>query len=118
MGMPLNEKCMECAKSSFDGKKPDCYKKGACEKKKCYYRNLDHYRMINRRNHHYIKYAGDKCAICSSVEELQAHHIEAQINGGEHTRTNIMTLCDKCHHVITRYYQAIRGIKQLEENPK
>ncbi len=120
MPLPINEKCLACSKVSFRGEvtRPDCWAGHACEKKRSYYRKLDKYRAINRRNHHYIKYAHGNCAICSSNEQLEAHHINAQTNGGEHTKLNIMTLCNKCHSIVTKYYQAIRGLKQIEELPK
>ena len=120
MGLPVNEKCLMCSKLSFktkEGRKkrPECYVASACDKKRCYYRRLEHYRAINRRNHHYIKYRQDKCSICSNTEQLESHHIDAQCTGGEHTKNNIMALCNNCHKIITKYYQAIRGLKQVEE---
>ena len=116
MGKPICQKCLDCSKISFRGEiaRPECWAGKACEKKRSWYRNIDHYREIARKNHHYHRYDQDHCAMCSSTENLQAHHIKAQINGGEHTKTNIMTLCETCHRLITKYYQAIRGLKQVE----
>lgn len=116
MGRPVSQKCIDCSKLSFkEGfPKPICWSNSACPKKRSYYRKLEYYREAQRKNHHYIKYASDHCALCQSISELQVHHIKPQLNGGEHTKDNTMTLCPQCHSVITKYYQAIRGLKQLD----
>jgi hypothetical protein len=117
MPRPISKKCQECSTHWFKGThiRPKCYIEGACQRKRNYYRYLDKKREYERKHHHYLRYFDGKCAICDSVNILQVHHIKSQFNGGEHTSSNCMTLCAICHAIITKYYQAIRGIKQVEE---
>lgn len=102
----VNIKCQECAKLVFRNKKdikPQCYIREVCSKKRCYYRNIEHYRAKLRQYHRYLKFLGDKCIVCGSVEGLEAHHIQAQVLGGLDKEMNILTLCHTCHRVITIY---------------
>ena len=118
MGKPICQKCLECSKVDFhglaDSAKPECWIPGPCTRKRNYYRYLPAKREYERKRHHYLKYAQGNCCICSATENLQAHHIKPQAIGGQHTKTNVMTLCESCHRLITKYYQAIRGLKQVE----
>lgn len=119
MSKPICQKCVECSKISFRGvedkDKPGCWIVGACTRKRNYYKNIDQKRTYYRQKHHYIKYCTGVCALCKSTEKIEVHHIQPQLNGGEHTINNTMTLCNVCHGIITNYYKAIRGIKQVEE---
>ena len=121
MAQKINEKCLECALNYHRKFKPDnpnyrpkpeCWSDTACPKKRSYYRNLYHYRDQQRKRHHYIKYAKDKCILCDSKEALEAHHITPQSEGGTHSRKNIMTLCATCHHTITKYQRACNSIQR------
>ena len=119
MGKPISEKCLACSKVDFhgiaDSHKPECWIASQCYRKRNYYRNLEVKRAYERKRHHYLKYAKGDCSLCNSKENLQAHHIEPKLIGGLHTKTNIMTLCESCHRFITKYYQAIHGLIQVEE---
>lgn len=122
MGKPINNKCLECSKVAFRkdikhplGEKPKCYNRNICHKKRCYYRRLDHYRAKLRQYHRYIKFLGDKCLVCGSTVELEAHHIHSQVSGGEDTQGNIVTLCKQCHKVITIYNRHIGIERELME---
>lgn len=116
MGKPINEKCLACSKVDFHGvddhQKPECWVAARCYKKRNYYKYLEVKRTYQRKIHYYLRYCQGNCAICQSTEQLQAHHIKAQSLGGEHTKTNVMTLCSACHATVTRYYQAVHGLKQ------
>jgi len=115
MGKPISVKCLECSKTNWRGLvEPECFHPTRCARKRNYYRYLDVKRQYERKRHHYLKYCQGNCALCSATENLQAHHIQSQANGGEHTKSNVMTLCYNCHQLITRYYQAIRGLRQVE----
>jgi len=105
MSKPINNKCLECSKQNWRGNKeePKCYIKSICGKKRSYYRKLDYYRAKARAYHRYLKFLGDKCLVCGSTDKLEAHHIESQALGGEDSNTNIVTLCNVCHRVITIY---------------
>jgi len=110
MARPINKKCMECSKIRFEPyeDKPECYKKGACEKKKCYYRRLEYYRQQLRKNHIYLRFKDDHCLLCDSKENLEVHHIQAQSIGGKSHVDNLITLCRDCHLKITSYHRAMR----------
>lgn len=114
MSKPINEKCLECSKHSFRGinglNKPECWIASKCTRKRNYYKYLDEKRAYELKYHHYNKYRSDKCCVCFSEDKLESHHIIPQKIGGQHTKDNIMTLCAKCHRVITKYYNAINGL--------
>ena len=116
MGRPINEKCQKCSEVSFrfmkEADRPSCYVASRCQRKRNYYRYLESKRRYQRRSHHYLRYSDTACAICQAEHDLEVHHINAQSNGGESTKTNCMTLCVACHRIITKYYQAIRGLNQ------
>jgi uncharacterized protein YlaI len=117
MPKPVNQKCLECSKVSFKAwpvEKPECWEPSKCTRKRNYYKYLDKKRAYELRIHHYNKYRDGKCVICDSVDNLQSHHIQPQSIGGLHTKDNIATLCGNCHSVITKYYQAVRGLKASE----
>lgn len=40
---------------------------------------------------------GWQCALCSSTQYLQIHHIEPRGKFGSNDRHNLITLCSKCH---------------------
>ncbi len=40
---------------------------------------------------------GHTCMKCRSTEDLQAHHINALVYGGEDELDNLITLCTECH---------------------
>lgn len=110
MPRPINLKCVECSKKSFEPfeEKPSCYKKDACEKKKCYYRKLAHYREKARDLHVYLRFRDDHCLLCDNKEGLEVHHIQAQSLGGTSDSENLITLCRSCHKVVTAYHRALR----------
>ena len=106
MARALNIKCLECSKINWrikTNKEPKCYKSDRCKRKRAYYRNIDYYRAKLRQYHRYLKFLGDKCFVCGSLEQLQAHHIKPQSLGGDDKETNIVTLCSNCHKIITIY---------------
>jgi 5-methylcytosine-specific restriction endonuclease McrA len=118
MGRPINNKCLECSKVIFKHKKvtkPECYIKSACAKKRCYYRQIEHYRSKLRSYHRYLKFLGNKCLVCGKEGNLQAHHIHSQAQGGIDTQANIVTLCVECHKVITIYTRRIGTERKLLE---
>jgi len=84
-----------------------------CEKKRAYYRKIDHYRLKLRQYHRYLKFLGDKCIVCGKAEQLEAHHIKPQVLGGEDSDVNIVTLCKECHKVITIYNRRLGLEKKL-----
>ena len=121
MARPINLKCVECSKTAFSPRipKPDCYSKGACEKKKCYYRNRNKYLETMHKWHWYLRFKDDKCLCCGSINNLESHHVKPQSVGGCHTRENVVTLCANCHKIITSYTQALiaRKKKKSTHNP-
>jgi 5-methylcytosine-specific restriction endonuclease McrA len=118
MGKPISDKCLECSKVSFKLKniiRPECFVAGACEKKRYYYRNIEHCRKQLRSYHRYLKFLGNKCLVCGKEGKLQAHHIHSQAQGGTDTQANIVTLCVECHKVITIYTRRIGTERKLLE---
>ena len=119
----INEKCLACSKISFKGKHerfvkgdrafPSCFERSKCHRKRNYYRYLDDKRKYQRNAHIYLRYKGDTCAICQGNEILQVHHIKPQVLGMDDNKNNCMTLCIKCHVIITTYYNAIRCIQSI-----
>lgn len=116
----VNPKCIECANIPVEiwkGKpKPDCYKeptgkpfhrRSVCSRIRSYYRHHDNNKQKQREGHRYLKYSGDKCALCASVELLEVHHVVPQCKGGLDARFNLVTLCHSCHTTISKYYKAI-----------
>lgn len=98
-------KCIICSMLSWRRAKdrPDCYVPDRCKRVRAYWRNVDHYRKSQRERHRYIKYCGDKCAICGGIDHLEVHHVVPQAFGGKDTQMNTITLCQACHKVVTAY---------------
>lgn len=120
MARELNNKCIECANVNWRIKKnkanrPECYNPSSCHKKLCYYRKLEHYRALLRKHHRYLKHLKDKCFVCGSRLKLEAHHVLNQANGGPDSAENIITLCHKCHNVITIYNRRLGIERKLLE---
>lgn len=40
---------------------------------------------------------GNKCVCCPCTTGLEVHHIVALSRGGTNKKTNLITLCEKCH---------------------
>lgn len=38
-----------------------------------------------------------QCVLCGSKENLEVHHMQALVYGGESSRDNLITLCFECH---------------------
>ena len=38
-----------------------------------------------------------KCRHCRNRQKLDLHHVKYRSAGGEHSMTNLLTLCRKCH---------------------
>jgi 5-methylcytosine-specific restriction endonuclease McrA len=115
MSKPINKQCQECSKLSFrKSKLPECYVRKTCAKKRCYYRKIDYYRDRLRHYHRYLKFLGNKCFVCGSVDALEAHHIIAQINKGIDNDDNIVTLCHACHKIITIYHRRLGLERKLK----
>lgn len=120
MAKEINTKCFECAQQDFPHlrptnirykQKPDCWVETACPKKRSYYRKLDEYRQKQREYHEYIKYKGDKCVLCKSKDSLEVHHVLPQYHEIDHNVRNLITLCLKCHRIITAYHRTIKYIE-------
>lgn len=106
----VNQKCLECSKLNHKLKStptPDCYKGKSCQKKRCYYRNIDHYRKELIKRHRYLRFKGDKCCLCNSIEMLEVHHVVPQCKGELDCKINLITLCYNCHKTITKYHKTI-----------
>lgn len=117
MSRPICQKCVDCAKN-YNPRiirethihykpKPECWSDTACPKKRSYYRNIEYYRELQRKNHRYIKFIKDHCLICGFKQQLEAHHIIPQYLNGKDTQENIVTLCKHCHKIITSYHKRI-----------
>ncbi len=114
MAKAINNKCLECSKTSRIGirkVKPDCYNISICAHRRSYYRQLEHYRAKAREYHRYIKFMGNKCLVCGSTDKLEGHHHISQVSGGEDIKDNIVTLCSVCHNIITIYNRRL-GIER------
>lgn len=132
----INRKCMKCSTidfkgfvylkdntdiKSFKGKRlfygskifPDCYIQKRCSRKRNYYKYLEKKRKYQRDVHRYQRYNTGICAICLSKDNLEVHHIKPQMLGIEDTKENCMTLCSKCHKIITIYYNSVRCIRDM-----
>ena len=110
----ISTKCQDCSTKSFrkHGTKPKCYKRDTCAKKRSYYRKIEYYRQKLREYHRYLKFKGDRCALCKAVDNLEVHHIEPQARQGRDIPGNVLTLCKSCHKTITAYTRAL-GIERI-----
>ena len=43
----------------------------------------------------------DRCELCGSTRELEAHHIIPRVLGGRDVPENILCVCKKCHCLLT-----------------
>jgi len=114
MTRKINYKCYDCSKLRFRvwhelpaSPIPKCFVKSACVRKRHYYRYLEQNRAKQLKYHRYRKFCGDKCSLCGSVRSLEVHHIKPHIRIGKDTQDNTITLCKRCHLVITRFYRAM-----------
>ena len=116
MSKPINEKCLDCAlnykrdlrKTNVNYKpEPSCWAGKPCYRKRTYYRRLEEYRKKQRDYHRYLREKGDCCHICKRIKDLEVHHVKPQSIGGVDHKSNLMTLCKKCHRVITNYYKTL-----------
>jgi 5-methylcytosine-specific restriction endonuclease McrA len=105
----VNKKCFDCAqvKDFRDAPKPDCYERQKCVRKRGYYARHERNKWWQVQNHRYLRYRGDKCAICRDDDSLEVHHVIPQCKGGLDARFNLLTLCKKCHRTISTYYRVI-----------
>jgi 5-methylcytosine-specific restriction endonuclease McrA len=106
----VNNKCKECALTkNFKNNivKPSCYSMLTCPKKICYYRKHDYYKQKLRQYHRYLKFLGTKCLVCGSTQSLEVHHIHSQSSGGTDCPSNLITLCYKCHKIVTTYLRRV-----------
>jgi 5-methylcytosine-specific restriction endonuclease McrA len=123
MAKQINKKCLECATAHLPGAKfnnshtppgllqslhPECYSLKTCSRKRGYYRNLEKQRKRARQSHRWIRFAGGRCAVCKSTDNLHVHHVKPRVRGGKDTRENTTTLCKSCHKVITCYLRITR----------
>ena len=131
MAKPVNLRCEQCSRLTIDrwcgrtiddvirnggqksGKiaKPGCWDGKKCSRKRSYYRKRKSNLKTMRRRHRYLKYAGDKCAMCKGKQDLEVHHIIPQSANGLDSRMNTMTLCCNCHKTITKYYKMVGWVK-------
>ena len=59
----------------------------------------------------------DKCELCGSKRNLEAHHIIPIALGGEDIDENILCVCEKCHTLLTpRKYLTKLGIRSINRN--
>ena len=52
------------------------------------------------------------------VEDIHAHHIIPKAQGGPDTMSNLITLCDLCHAVVTPNWWKWFGISEIKEGEK
>lgn len=107
----INLKCLKCATEDniSIARDKECYKK-QCSRTRWYYKDIEKGRAIQRRSHRYIKWRGDKCAICGATNDIESHHMHAQCKNGLDEEQNIMSLCHSCHMIITKYQRFIGEI--------
>lgn len=43
---------------------------------------------------------GHRCRVCGSTNELHVHHIRYRSQGGDHSPSNLVTLCRVCHEKV------------------
>ncbi len=108
----INEKCLKCSHISLKSNStkihiPECYVTYRCRKKRNYYKYHEEKKRKQREYHRYIRYAETKCIICGFTSNLEVHHIIPQSKGGLDTKENTVTLCMRCHKIITSYISVI-----------
>lgn len=42
----------------------------------------------------------NECQICQKTTDLHIHHVRKRVNGGDHSPSNLVTLCSSCHRYI------------------
>ena len=52
---------------------------------------------------------GHRCGNCSSHLQVQVHHIQFRSQGGNHHRSNLITLCKTCHACVHRNFLKLQG---------
>lgn len=116
MAKPINKKCSEChvrIPKMNCRIQPDCYVASKCSRIRNYYRYLKIKRAKQRSYHRYLKYRGDKCCLCWSRDRLEVHHIKPQAEGGCDSKNNLITLCNACHVVVTKYNTALAQLRGI-----
>jgi hypothetical protein len=48
-----------------------------------------------------------KCCKCQTSHELEAHHLTYERLGDENVKTDLITLCDRCHN-DTHYFEELK----------
>ncbi len=116
MAKPINEKCLNCALTYKPGLResninykpiPSCWDATRCHRVRNYYKHLEEKRVKQREYHRYLREKGDCCRLCKSLNVLEVHHIKPQCIGGTDDKSNLITLCYKCHKVISSYYKSV-----------
>lgn len=117
MSKKISKKCQNCTfsynpkikrRSHINYKdRPECWDSSKCPRIRHYYRHLEQNRTKQREYHRYLREKSDKCRICKSTKNLEVHHIKPQSLRGGDDSDNLMTLCNKCHRVITTYYNTL-----------
>jgi hypothetical protein len=60
----------------------------------------------------------DKCELCGSTRQIEAHHIIPVCVGGPDIEENIIAICSVCHAKLTPRSVLIKlGIRRIQENP-
>jgi hypothetical protein len=101
----FNQKCYECGqipRDVFRMNWPECYDFVNCRRKRSYYRDYEVNKLRQHRWHKWRKFRGTECFVCESKETIETHHIESRCLDENDTDENVVTLCKKCHSVITR----------------
>ena len=57
---------------------------------------------------------GGCCLVCGSTYRLEVDHRIALMNGGDNSKENLGTFCDRCHNTKTRLDYKIRKRRQVE----
>jgi 5-methylcytosine-specific restriction endonuclease McrA len=52
---------------------------------------------------------GRRCRVCSSRDQIEAHHIRFRSLGGTHTTANTACLCAVCHADVHAYRLTLSG---------
>ena len=56
--------------------------------------NLEEYRQLHRK---VLERDNWRCQICSSMQQLEVHHLRFRSHCGGDLEQNLITLCTQCH---------------------
>ena len=58
---------------------------------------------------------GHKCEHCGWTGYIELHHVTRMADGGDHSKSNVLLLCDTCHRKEHGYKERRAGVAKWAE---